>query len=94
MYLYVCVYLLILYCSQEPFVDELFEGLRKLCQLLIVEPHKLRDIWDEGSLAKIDHTFLVQFVKLRADYRKSNIQSKLPVYSAQVKQWPPRSDIM
>ena len=71
---------------QEPFVDELFEGLNKLTQLLIVEPHKLRDIWDEGSLARIEHGFLVQFVKLRLDYRKSNIQSKLPSYSAHVKQ--------
>ncbi|XP_063693944.1 exocyst complex component 5-like [Bolinopsis microptera] len=71
---------------KEPFVEELFEGLSKLTQLLIVEPHKLRDIWDEGSLARIEHGFLVQFVKLRADYRKSNIQSKLPSYSAQVKQ--------
>ena len=71
---------------QEPFVDELFEGLSKLTQLLIVEPHKLRDIWDEGSLARIEHGFLVQFVKLRLDYRKSNIQSKLPSYSAHVKQ--------
>jgi hypothetical protein len=53
---------------------------------LIVEPHKLRDIWDEGSLARIEHGFLVQFVKLRLDYRKSNIQSKLPSYSAHVKQ--------
>ena len=37
-------------CHQEPIVDHLFEGMKELCQLLVVDPQKLRSIWDKGSV--------------------------------------------
>jgi hypothetical protein len=55
-------------------VDNEFDVLHALCNLLVVVPENLRQVCTGDQLANIDKQTLHNFVKLRVDYRQSNLQ--------------------
>jgi len=55
-------------------VDSEFDILHALCNLLVVVPENLRQVCTGDQLANIDKLTLHNFVKLRVDYRQSNLQ--------------------
>lgn len=55
-------------------VQQLFGVLHALCNLLIQQPEKIRQVCSSEELANLDREVLHSFVRLRADYRESNLE--------------------
>ena len=56
-----------------PLVEQLFECLHALCNLLIQPPENIRQVCTTEQLANLDREVLHSFVQLRSDYRKENL---------------------
>ncbi|CAH0550033.1 unnamed protein product [Brassicogethes aeneus] len=56
-------------------VQELFETLHALCNLLLVKPENLAQVCSEDSLVNLDKSVLNNFIQLRSDFKaqKQNI---------------------
>ena len=54
-------------------IQQLFGVLHALCNLLIQQPDKIRQVCSGEELANLDRQVLHNFVKLRVDYNESNL---------------------
>jgi len=56
-----------------PAVMILFDTLHALCNLLLVLPENLKQVCTGDQLATLDHSILVNFIQLRADFKTSKL---------------------
>eukprot|EP01135_Chromosphaera_perkinsii_P007519 Nk52_evm3s913 gene=Nk52_evmTU3s913 len=61
-----------------PAVKELMERARDIGNIFIVRPENLKEVCNEGYLARMSREKLVAFIQLRSDYRSANIARILP----------------
>lgn len=67
-------------CVKEfnlPLLNQLFERLHALCNLLVVVPENLKQVCSGDQLAGIDRSILLSFVQLRADYKSAKLATLL-----------------
>ena len=57
-----------------PLVQNLFETLHALCNLLMQPPENIRQVYTGEHLANLDREVLHSFVQLRSDYNSQNLQ--------------------
>lgn len=55
----------------------LFDALHALCNLLLVKPENLHQVCEGETLAELDHSILLNFIQLRADYKSHKLSSFL-----------------
>ncbi|CAK1550555.1 unnamed protein product [Leptosia nina] len=55
----------------------LFDALHALCNLLLVKPENLHQVCEGETLAELDHSVLLNFIQLRADYKSHKLSSFL-----------------
>jgi len=55
------------------FVNQLFESLYSLCNLLVVAPQNMREVCSKENYANLDRNILHSFVQLRSDYKSSKL---------------------
>ncbi|CAH1793026.1 unnamed protein product [Owenia fusiformis] len=58
---------------QVPLVNQLFDTLHSLCNLLVVVPDNLKQVCTGEHMAGLDKSALLSFVQLRADYKTAKI---------------------
>lgn len=55
----------------------LFDALHALCNLLLVKPENLHQVCEGETLAEFDHSILLSFIQLRADYKSHKLSTFL-----------------
>ncbi|GAB1597556.1 exocyst complex component 5-like [Argonauta hians] len=60
-----------------PLINQLFDKLHALCNLLMVVPETLQQVCTEEPLAGLDKSVILTFVQLRVDFRSSKLASLL-----------------
>lgn len=58
---------------QIPLINQLFDKLHALCNLLVVVPETLKQVCTGEPLAGLDKSVILSFVQLRVDYRSSKL---------------------
>lgn len=56
-------------------ISERYELLRQLGNIYVVRPEHLRQMLDEGLLARLDAAVLHSFIVCRADYKQAKLES-------------------
>ncbi|KAK3600903.1 hypothetical protein CHS0354_013280 [Potamilus streckersoni] len=67
-------------CVKEfkiPLVNQLFEKLHALCNLLVVVPENLKQVCSGEQLAGLDKSVLLSFIQLRTDYKTAKLSTML-----------------
>lgn len=67
-------------CLKEfkiPLLNVLLDTLHALCNLLVVVPDNLKQVWNGDELAGVDKSVKLSFVQLRADYKTARVGNRL-----------------
>ncbi|XP_015787518.1 exocyst complex component 5 [Tetranychus urticae] len=56
-----------------PLVNQLFDTLHALCNLLVVAPENLKQVCNGETLSGLEKSVLINFVALRADYKSAKL---------------------
>jgi len=54
-----------------PLLTTMYDSLRQIGNIFLVRPENLRNLLEEGLLARLDAKFLWSFVMARADYKQA-----------------------
>ncbi|KAJ0173631.1 hypothetical protein K1T71_010780 [Dendrolimus kikuchii] len=63
--------------AAPPPAHSLFDALHALCNLLLVKPENLHQVCEGETLAELDHSILLNFIQLRADYKSHKLSTFL-----------------
>ncbi|UYV67244.1 EXOC5 [Cordylochernes scorpioides] len=58
-----------------PLLDNLFDTLHALCNLLVVDPKNLKQVSSGEQLADLDKSVIQAFIQLRADFKTAKLQN-------------------
>lgn len=58
-------------------VEQLFDSLHSLCNLLLVKPENLHQVCNGEQLKELDRSVLNNFIQLRSDYKTSKLANSL-----------------